>query len=42
MTAPDGSRYAVAVMLGDTTAPIPERMQLMQSVTRAVARYHQR
>lgn len=42
MTAPDGSRYAVAVMLGNTTAPVPERMQLMQSVTRAVGRYHQR
>lgn len=42
MTAPDGSRYAVAVMLGDTTASIPERMRLMQSVTRAVARYHQK
>ncbi|WP_229955797.1 class A beta-lactamase [Parasphingorhabdus litoris] len=42
MTAPDGSRYAVAVMLGDTTAPVPERMRLMQSVTRAVGRYHNR
>ncbi len=42
MTAPDGSRYAVAVMLGDTTASIPERMRLMQSVTRAVGRYHRR
>ncbi|MEH6757895.1 MAG: serine hydrolase [Parasphingorhabdus sp.] len=42
MTAPDGSRYAVAVMLGDTTASIPERMRLMQSVTRAVSRYHRR
>lgn len=40
MTAPDGTRYAVAVMLANTTAPIPERMRLMQSVTRAVARYH--
>lgn len=40
MTAPDGTRYAVAVMLGDTTASIPERMRLMQSVSRAVARYH--
>tara|TARA_R110000772_G_scaffold41803_10_gene97435 strand:- start:2101 stop:3195 length:1095 start_codon:yes stop_codon:yes gene_type:complete len=40
MTAPDGSRYAVAVMLGDTTASIPERMRMMQAVTRAVARYH--
>ncbi len=40
MTAPDGTRYAVVVMLGDTTASIPERMRLMQAVTRAVARYH--
>ena len=42
MTAPDGTRYAVAVMLANTTAGIPDRMRLMQSVTRAVARYHQR
>lgn len=42
MTAPDGTRYAVAVMLGDTTAPIPQRMRLMQAVTRAVGRYHRR
>lgn len=41
MTAPDGTRYAVAVMIADTTASIPERMRMMQSVTRAVARYHQ-
>ena len=40
MTAPDGTRYAVVVMLADTTASVPERMRLMQSVTRAVARYH--
>ncbi len=40
MTAPDGTRYAVAVMLADTTAGIPERMRLMQAVSRAVARYH--
>ncbi len=40
MTAPDGTRYAVAVMLGDTTATIPERMRLMQGISRAVARYH--
>lgn len=42
MTAPDGSRYAVAVMLGDTTASVPQRMRMMQAVTRAVARYHRR
>ena len=40
MTAPDGTRYAVAVLLADTTASVPERMRLMQAVTRAVARYH--
>ena len=40
MTAPDGTRYAVAVMLGETTAGIPARMQLMQSVSRAVGRWH--
>ena len=42
MTAPDGSRYAVVVMLGDTTAPIPQRMVFMQSISRAVAEYHRR
>ena len=42
MTAPDGTRYAVAVMLADTTASIPERMRMMQAVTRAVGRHHRR
>lgn len=42
MTAPDGTRYAVAVMLANTTAPIPERMRMMQAVTRAIAKYHKR
>lgn len=40
MTAPDGTRYAVAVLLANTTASVPERMRLMQSVSRAVAKYH--
>jgi beta-lactamase class A len=40
MTAPDGRRYAVAVMMGDTTASIPSRMQMMQGVSRAVADAH--
>jgi beta-lactamase class A len=40
MTAPDGRRYAVAVMMGDTTASIPARMQMMQGVSRAVAEAH--
>jgi beta-lactamase class A len=41
MTAPDGKRYAVAVMMGDTTASIPDRMAMMQGVARAVAAAHQ-
>ena len=40
MTAPDGKRYAVAVMMGDTTASIPDRMTMMQGVSRAVAETH--
>ncbi|MEE9434953.1 MAG: serine hydrolase [Sphingorhabdus sp.] len=40
MTAPDGTRYAVAVMLANTTASVPKRMTLMQSISRAVGRYH--
>lgn len=42
MTAPDGTRYAVAVMISDTTASIPARMAFMQSISRAVASYHPR
>jgi beta-lactamase class A len=42
MTAPDGTRYAVAVMISDTTASIPARMAFMQSVSRTVAAYHRR
>src|SRR3546814_3813863 len=37
-TAPDGTRYAIVVMLGTTTSPIPRRMALMQAVSGAVAR----
>jgi beta-lactamase class A len=40
MIAPDGKRYAIAVMIGDTTASVPARMQMMQSVSRAVAATH--
>ena len=39
LTAPDGRRYAIAVMIGDTTRPIRERQQLIQSVAAAVASY---
>ena len=40
LTAPDGRTYAIAVMIGQTTRPIPERMRLMQAVTRAVIANH--
>lgn len=40
LEAPDGSRYAIAVMIAETTMPIPSRMALMQAVSRAVSRHH--
>jgi beta-lactamase class A len=40
MTAPDGKRYALAVMMGDTTASVPQRMEMMQGVSRAVGFIH--
>ena len=40
MTAPDGTRYAVAVMMSDTTASVPDRMAFMQSISRTVTSYH--
>jgi beta-lactamase class A len=40
ITAPDGTRYAVAVMLAETTAPNVDRMAVMSNVTRAVVRWH--
>lgn len=39
-TAPDGTRYAIVVMLGTTSSGIPARMAMMQSVSRAVAEFH--
>jgi beta-lactamase class A len=42
MTAPDGTSYAVAVMIGSTTEPIPSRMALMQAVSKAVAANHEK
>ncbi|MET0362407.1 MAG: serine hydrolase [Sphingobium sp.] len=41
MTAPDGTSYAVAVMIGSTTQPIPIRWELMQAVARAIAANHE-
>ncbi|MHA6333366.1 serine hydrolase [Qipengyuania sp. CAU 1752] len=40
LTAPDGARYAVAVMIGRTAVPVPERMDMMHRVVDAVVRYH--
>jgi len=42
MTAPDGTSYAVAVMIGETTATVPQRWELMQSVARSVAALHRK
>lgn len=39
-TAPDGTRYAIVVMMGTTTSSIPARMALMQAVSGAVAEFH--
>lgn len=39
VTSPDGKSYSVAVMIRQTSAPIIQRMQMMQSVTRAVIDY---
>lgn len=41
LTAPDGSIYTVAVMVGRTQVPVPARMEMMHSVVRAVAGYHE-
>ena len=35
ITSPEGRSYALAVMIGRTSTPLPTRMQLMQNVTRA-------
>lgn len=40
LTSPDGRHYAVAVMIGRTSTPLPTRMELMQNVTRAVISFH--
>lgn len=39
VTAPDGRSYAVAVFMRRTSAPLPERMQVMQNTVRAVINY---
>ena len=39
-TAPDGTRYAIVVLMGEASSPVPARMATMQSVSRAVAEFH--
>jgi beta-lactamase class A len=39
LTAPDGGRYAVAVMIARTAEPVPARMAMMHEVVAAVAEY---
>jgi beta-lactamase class A len=41
MRAPDGTIYGVAVMIGQTRRPVPERMAMMQAVSRALIRFHE-
>jgi len=40
LTAPDGTSYAVAVMIKLTSVPLPVRMTLMNNVVRAVITQH--
>lgn len=40
LTAPEGRRYAVAVMIGRTAVPVPDRMELMHRIVRAAIEYH--
>lgn len=38
--APDGAYYSVAVLIGETRVPIPERMKMMHEVMAALAQFH--
>ena len=42
MTAPDGTSYAVAVMIASTRQPIPVRQQMMQRISATIAAQHRR
>lgn len=41
LQAPDGAWFAVAIMIRETKVPIPDRMHMMQAVTRAVVHFHE-
>jgi beta-lactamase class A len=40
ITAPDGRAYSVAVMIGDTTAPLDARIAIFQKAARMLAQWH--
>lgn len=40
LTAPDGTTYSVAVLIADSTQPVPQRQKLMQNVAAAIGQYH--
>ncbi|NJO13648.1 MAG: serine hydrolase [Gammaproteobacteria bacterium] len=42
MTAPDGTSYAVAVMIARTRQPVPVRQQMMQAISRTIAAQHRK
>ncbi|MEK6638970.1 MAG: class A beta-lactamase [Pseudomonadota bacterium] len=42
ITAPDGTSYAVAVMIANTRQPVPVRQQMMQAVSGAIAGQHRK
>lgn len=42
MTAPDGTSYAIAVMIASTRQPVPARQQMMQSVSATIAAQHRK
>jgi beta-lactamase class A len=42
MTAPDGTTYAVVVLIADTTKPIPDRQAFMQGITASIGYNHRR
>jgi beta-lactamase class A len=42
MTAPDGTSYAVAVMIASTRQPVPVRQQMMQGVSATIAAQHRK
>ncbi len=40
LTAPDGKSYAVAILIGETSRPVPRRQELMRDVTATVVANH--